>query len=112
MSTLGKTFQQTTTHVLNQGKLGQNANRWLAQKISVPERIVSAGEATDKEFAIYIWQVLPQLYRDQPTKMMRAFDEYFDCDWVDPMDRAHALAHLVEINRSRDKEKRIKLFVE
>lgn len=111
MSTLGVTYQQKATHVLNRGKIGQNANRWLAHKIEVAEHIISAGEATDKQFARYVWQVLPQLYIDE-KKMMHAFDEHFDRDWASPIDRANALAILVEINRSRGKGKRIRLFVE
>ena len=111
MPTQGVTYKQKATHKLNRGELGQNANRWLAHKIEVSGYIVSAGEATDKEFARYIWQVLPQLYKDE-TKMMRAFDEHFDRDWASQMDRASALAALVDINRSRDKGKRIRLFVE
>lgn len=109
---LGVRYQQKTTHILNRGKLGQNTNRWLAHKIEVSGQTVTAGEATDKEFAIYIWTVLPQLYKEQTTKMNRAFDAYFDCDWVDQMERAHALARLVEINRSRGKGNRIRLFIE
>ena len=104
-------YVHETTHVLNWGELGQRTNRWLAQEINVSGHIVPAGEATDKEFAIYIWSVLPQLYRNE-TKMIRAFDEHFNRDWSSQMDRANALAHLVEINRSRKKEKRIRLFVD
>ena len=110
---LGVRYQQKTTHVLNRGKIGQNTNRWLAQKINVSEQIITAGEATDKQFAIYIWWILPQLYKDQRKKMITAFDAHFDNrDWNDQTERAHALARLVEINRSKDKERRIKLFVE
>lgn len=107
----GVRYQQKATHTLNRGEIGQNANRWLTQKIEVTGCVTSAGEATDKQFAIYIWQILLQLYKDE-KKMMHAFDEHFDFDWTSQMDRANALAHLVEINRSREKEKRIRLFVE
>lgn len=109
----GTTYQQKATHALNQGKIGQNVNRWLAQKIDAFGEIVVAGEATDRQFAKYIWQVLPQLYKGQAAKMITAFDTYFDNrDWNDQTERAHALARLVEINRTREKEKRIRLFVD
>lgn len=113
MPTPGAKYQQTTTHALNQGKIGQNANRWLAQKIDAFGETVIASEATDQQFAKFIWQVLPLLYQGQQTKMMRSFDEHFDNrDWNDQTERAHALARLVEINRSRGKENRIRLFIE
>ena len=112
MPLIGVKYQQKAPHLLDRGELGKNVNRWLNHKICIAGYIVTAGEATDKQFAIYIWSVLPQLYKGQTTKMNRAFDEHFDRDWTDLIERAHALARLVEINRSRGKGKRIRLFLE
>lgn len=110
MSTAGTTFKQKATHKLNRGETGQNSNSLLAHRIQPFERIVSVREATNEEFAEFIWWALQQLYTDE-KKMMDAFDEHFDVDWTSRVDRAGALVNLVEINKSREKQRRIRLFV-
>lgn len=110
MPLTGARYQQKKTYKLNTGEISKDAPVSLTHKIKPFERIVTVREATNEEFAEFIWQMLPQLYTKE-KRMMNAFDDLFDLDWTSPVNRAGALINLVNINKSREKSKRIRLFV-